>query len=100
MINFLYVKSLIKWQSILLVVLLLAILFHFLLFLKPFEEIYSLSVPDIPLLAAIVVCGVPLLFQIVRKLFKGDFGADLLAAIAIITATYLEEYLAASLVLL
>lgn len=100
MINFLYVKSLIKWQSILLVVLLLAILFHFLLFLKPFEEIHNLSAPDIPLLVAIVVCGVPLLFQIVRKIFKGDFGADLLAAIAIITATYLEEYLAASLVLL
>lgn len=95
-----YLKSLIKWQSILLIILLLGIIFHFLLFLTPFEKIYNLSVPDIPLLMGIIICGVPLIFQIGIKLFKGDLGADLLAAIAVITATYLGEYLAASLVLL
>jgi heavy metal translocating P-type ATPase len=93
-------KSFIKWQSILLIILLFAIISHFLLFLKPFEEIYTLSVPDIPLLISILICGVPLIFQIGVKLVKGDLGADLLAAIAVITATYLGEYLAGSLVLL
>lgn len=100
MINFSYLKSFLKWQSILLIILLLAILFHFLLFLIPFGQIYHTSVPDIPLLIAIVICGAPLIFQIGVKLFKGDLGADSLAAIAIITAIYLGEYLAASLVLL
>lgn len=93
-------KSLIKWQSVLFIILLLAIVAHFLLFLRTFGEIYTLSIPDVPLLVAIVICGVPLIFQIGLKLFKGDLGADLLAALAIITATYLGEYLAASLVLL
>lgn len=93
-------QSFIKWQSILLIILLLAIISHFLLFLKPFEKIYNTSIPDIPLLIGIIICGIPLIFQIGIKLYKGDLGADLLAAIAVITATYLGEYLAASLVLL
>lgn len=93
-------KSLLKWQSILLVILLLAIISHFLLLLKPFENIYTISVPNIPLLAAIILCGLPLVLQIGFKILKGDLGADLLAAIAVTTATYLGEYLAASLVLL
>ncbi len=93
-------QSLLKWQSVLLIILLLLIFVHFLLLLKPFEKIYTLSIPDIPLLIGIVICGVPLIFQIGLKVVKGDLGADLLAAIAVITATYLGEYLAASLVLL
>lgn len=93
-------KNIIKWQSVLLIILLLAIIAHFLLFLRPFEKIHDLSVPDIPLLISIVICSIPLIFQIGVKIVKGDLGADLLAAIAIITATYLGEYLAASIVLL
>lgn len=48
----------------------------------------------------IIVCGIPLLFQITIRLCKGDFGADLLALISIITAVILKEYLAASLIIL
>ncbi|PPD17899.1 MAG: heavy metal translocating P-type ATPase [Methylobacter sp.] len=44
--------------------------------------------------------GLPLLLQLAKKLLKGDWGADLLAGIAIVTALLLDELLAASLVIL
>lgn len=93
-------KKFFKWQLIFLIILVISIIVHFLLFLNPSGKIYTISVPDIPLLIAIILCGIPLLFQILIKLFKGDLGADLLAALAVITAVYLEQYLAGSLVLL
>ncbi|NDF11491.1 MAG: cadmium-translocating P-type ATPase [Proteobacteria bacterium] len=55
---------------------------------------------DYPLWLTILVGGMPLLFGILRKLWKRDFGADFLAAIALVTAVVLEEYLAASLIIL
>lgn len=100
MFNFIELKSILKWQLVFLVVLLASIIFHFLLGLKTFKEIYFISVQDLPLVVAIVICGIPLLFQIGFKILRGDLGADLLAALAVLTATYLGEYLAASLILL
>ena len=44
--------------------------------------------------------GIPLVYQLCLKLFQGDFGADLLAGISIVTAVLLNEYLAGSLVVL
>ncbi len=55
---------------------------------------------DLPLLIVIVLGGVPLFFQILFKLLKGNLGADSLAAIAIVTAFLLNEYLAATLIIL
>ncbi len=55
---------------------------------------------DIPLLIVIVSCGIPQLLQIFLRLCKGDFGADLLALLSVITAVFLKEYLAASLIIL
>lgn len=49
---------------------------------------------------AIIVGGVPSIFYIFKKLLKGNMGADLLAAIAIITAVILGQYLAAVIVIL
>ncbi|WP_347985896.1 heavy metal translocating P-type ATPase [Methylomonas sp. AM2-LC] len=60
----------------------------------------SLEVAQLPLLAVLVVGGIPLVFKLCVKLFKGEFGADLLAGISIITAVLLDEYLAGSLVVL
>ncbi len=54
----------------------------------------------IPLLIAIVLGGVPSLIQIIVKLTKGDWGADSLAAIAIVTAVILNQYLAAVIIIL
>jgi heavy metal translocating P-type ATPase len=55
---------------------------------------------NVPLYLAIIVGGVPMLWQIIGKVIKRDFGADLLAAIALITAVILQENLAANLIIL
>lgn len=63
-------------------------------------EIYGLPVRDLPLVAILVLGGLPLLTDLVRQLLRGEFGADLLAGISIVTAILLKEYLAGSLVVL
>lgn len=55
---------------------------------------------DIPLLVLIAVGGVPLLIQIMLKLFKNGIGADFLGAIELVAGTVLEQYLAAVLIVL
>ncbi len=55
---------------------------------------------DLPLIAALVLGGVPLVLGLVRKLARREFGSDLLAGMAIVTAVWLGEYLAGSLVVL
>jgi len=42
--------------------------------------------------------GVPLVWDLFKKLIKRQFGADLLAGISILTAVLLQEYLAGALV--
>ena len=59
----------------------------------------SLIVGKIPLIFIIIVGGTPLFTKIILKLFKGDFGADLLAALALVVSVYLGEYLAANLII-
>lgn len=54
----------------------------------------------IPLYAVLLLGGVPLVFDLLRKLAHREFSSDLLAGISIITAVLLEQYLAASLVVL
>jgi heavy metal translocating P-type ATPase len=44
--------------------------------------------------------GVPLLIPLIRKLFHGEFGADHLAGISIVTSVLLQEYLAGVIVIL
>lgn len=61
------------------------------------------SRPDayrIPLLATLAVGGIPLVYDLLKKIFKGEFGSDLLAGISIVTAVLLGEYLAGSIVVL
>ena len=60
----------------------------------------SCSLQQLPLFLVLLLGGIPLVFNILSKLLKGDWGADLLAALSIITAVALNEYLAASLVVL
>ena len=52
------------------------------------------------LFAALLLGGAPLVIELAVKLFKGEFGSDLLAAISIVTAVLLGEYLAGTLVVL
>ena len=53
-----------------------------------------------PLFAALFFGGVPLLYELLLKLFQRQFGSDLLAGISIVTSVLLGEYLAGSLVVL
>ncbi len=55
---------------------------------------------DIPLLAALVLGGVPLVWDLLLKLCRREFGSDLLAGISIVTSVVLGEYLAGTLVVL
>lgn len=61
------------------------------------------SAPDIsriPLLIALVIGGVPLLYDLVQKLLDRNFGSDLLGGIAIVTSLLLGEYLAGAIIVL
>ena len=55
---------------------------------------------QIPLLAALVLGGLPLLTDLFRKLLNREFGSDLLGGISIITSILLGEYLAGSIIVL
>lgn len=83
-----------QWQTMMVILSLIAII----LFI--FLHFYNSSWQNLPLLIVIVLTGIPLLLQIIIKLIQRNFGADLLAAIALITAVILEEYLAATLIIL
>jgi heavy metal translocating P-type ATPase len=52
-----------------------------------------------PLWAALAA-GAPLVFDLVRKLLRREFGSDLLAGISIVTSIWLGEYLAGTIVVL
>ena len=53
-----------------------------------------------PLLAVVLLGGVPLVWELLRKALRRQFGSDLLAGISIVTAVLLDEHLAAALVVL
>ncbi|MDD4905215.1 MAG: heavy metal translocating P-type ATPase [Methylobacter tundripaludum] len=70
------------------------------------DEIYRgqfscpIELVSVPLLVVLVLGGIPLVYQLIVKLGQGDWGADLLAGMSIVTAVLLDEYLAGSLVVL
>lgn len=87
-----FLFSLNKWEIWISLLAIAAIVIHFLLTSTPFH--------NIPLQTVIIIGGLPLLIQIAAKLIKGDFGADLIAIIALITASLLGEYLAGVLIII
>lgn len=60
----------------------------------------SPGVYQIPLLVMLVLGGLPLLFDLLRKLLRRQFGSDLLGGISIITSVVLGEYLAGAIIVL
>jgi len=62
--------------------------------------VFSVEQTSLPLLAVLVLGGLPLVYQLAVKLGQGDWGADLLAGLSIVTSVLLDEYLAGSLVVL
>ncbi len=63
-------------------------------------EVVGLPVFELPLLAALLFGGVPLVFELLVKLVRREFGSDLLAGMSIVTSVFLQEYLAGALVVL
>jgi heavy metal translocating P-type ATPase len=55
---------------------------------------------NIPLLVALVIGGLPMLYDLLVKLLKREFGSDLLGGISIVTSVVLGEYLAGSIIVL
>ncbi|MFN3340010.1 MAG: heavy metal translocating P-type ATPase [Dietzia sp.] len=53
-----------------------------------------------PLIAVVVVGGIPLIVEVLRSAVKSAGGADLLAAVSIVTAVVLGEWLVAAIVVL
>jgi heavy metal translocating P-type ATPase len=54
----------------------------------------------VPLYAALVIGGAPLIVALGKKLFRREFGSDLLAGISILTACLLGQFLVAVIVVL
>jgi heavy metal translocating P-type ATPase len=83
-----------KWQSFIAFLSLIAIGLYLIL------SVLNTPYTNVPLLFLIIIGGVPLFLQIFLKLLRGNLGADSLAAIALVTGIILQEYLAASLIIL
>jgi heavy metal translocating P-type ATPase len=60
----------------------------------------GLTLAEVPLVAMLLLGGVPLVWDLLAKLCAGTFGSDLLAGISIVTSVLLGEYLAGVLVVL
>ena len=60
----------------------------------------SARTSNFPLFAALLIGGVPLLWELAKKLWQREFGSDLLAGVSIVTALVLHEYLVAAIVVL
>jgi len=54
----------------------------------------------LPLFAALLVGGGPLVYELAGKLIKKEFGSDLLAGVSILTAVVLGQFLVATIVVL
>lgn len=89
-----------RWHWALLGLCLMAIVGHFALRWAGFPAVIGWAAADVPLLAVIAIGGIPLVLQILRKLLRGELGADLLAVLALVTAAWLGEYLAAALIII
>jgi heavy metal translocating P-type ATPase len=59
-----------------------------------------LRVSDLPLIMALLLGGTPLVIGLLIKMFRGEFGSDLLAGLSIVVAALLGEYLAGTMVVL
>ncbi|MBL0320362.1 MAG: heavy metal translocating P-type ATPase [Alphaproteobacteria bacterium] len=88
------------WNWVLIGASVLAIVVHFGLTLTHFPSMGAISFADIPFITILLLGGIPLIIQIILKLFRGDFGADLLAVLALVTGAWLGQYLAAVLIML
>ena len=82
------------WAKVLVYLSILGLLLHgVFIFASP-------SQAQIPLIALLWVGAVPLTIEALIKLYQKDFGADLLAVLAMLTSLVMHEYLAGGLIVL
>jgi heavy metal translocating P-type ATPase len=55
---------------------------------------------DVPLLIILAIGGIPLVYELFKKLLRREFGSDLLGGISIMTSVIMGEYLAGSIIVL
>ncbi len=55
---------------------------------------------DLPLILVLTIGGAPLLFDLLRRIIRREFGSDLLAGLSIAASAVLGQYLAGSIVVL
>jgi heavy metal translocating P-type ATPase len=55
---------------------------------------------DIPHLVTLTIGGIPLVYELLKKLLRREFGSDLLGGISIVTSVIMGEYLAGSIIVL
>src|ERR1039458_9729960 len=58
------------------------------------------SAANLPLLAVLVIGGLPLVLRLLWKGAHGEFGSDHLAGVSIVASALLHEYLAGAIVVL
>ncbi|HWH56930.1 MAG TPA: heavy metal translocating P-type ATPase [Terriglobales bacterium] len=56
------------------------------------------EVAALPIWFGVVFGGSPFLIELIQKIFRGQFGADLLAALSVITATIMGQLIVASII--
>jgi cation transport ATPase len=55
---------------------------------------------QLPLLVTLALGGIPLVYELFKKLLRREFGFDLLGGISIVTSVIMSEYLAGSIIVL
>jgi heavy metal translocating P-type ATPase len=60
----------------------------------------SQTTVNLPLWVALALGGAPLIWDLAVHVFHGEFGADLIAGVSIVSAVFLGQYLAGTLVVL
>jgi heavy metal translocating P-type ATPase len=91
-----------RGQFVIALLALVAIVVHLILRVSGTSETEFRGIPlhQLPLLIALILGGVPLVFELLVKVLHRELGSDLLAGISIVTAVLLGEYLAGTLVVL
>jgi heavy metal translocating P-type ATPase len=69
------------------------------MFLMAFPSVPG-SIKNLPLWTALILGGIPMVWELASKAIKGEFGADLLGGIAVVTSVILGEYLAGTIIVL
>lgn len=83
-----------RWQIVLAILCVIAIALYLVL------KLFSPEIANWPLYIIIFIGAVPLIWQIGIKLYHKNFGADILAAISIVAAAILGQYLACVIVIM